>query len=324
MRCPECELPLDADWSCVNHHAWPLVDGVRQCINADLSRTLDPFLKAFRTYRGVAGERLLEPGMYNRLPESGMDIDPGLWQLRKYDLEVLVNLLSPVCHPEEALRRRISPQPARHFLKDPSSKTRQDDRVEDKSASFPLRILDIGAWNGWLSHRLAALGHTVTATDVFTDAHDGLGAVQHYPAKFIAVQADQERLHLFDGPYDLIIAQRCMGYMVHIARSMDQMKGLLAPGGTLMLTGLNIFRDPRSIRKHFAQSALRFTEQYGLPFFFKNVKGYLDLDDQRTLEQCGVQLLPYPQLKWKNFISGPFKRKPVYYYGIWHRPLNGG
>ena len=312
MRCPECELPLFStprslgalrptpsellevtsdDWRCANGHAWPLVDGVRRCINPDLSRTLDPFLKAFRTYRGVAGERLLEPGMYHRLPESGMDHDPGLWQLRTYDLELLARFVG---------------------------------NTPDGIQNRQLRILDVGAWNGWLSHRLAALGHRVTATDVFTDAHDGLGAVQHYPAKFSAVQADQERLHLFDGPFDLIVAQRCMGYMVDIRRSMDQMKGLVAPGGTLILTGLSIFRDPRSIRKHLAQSALRFTEQYGLPFFFKDIKGYLDLDDQRTLEQCGVQLLPYPQLKWKNFISVPFKRKPLYCYGIWHRPLNGG
>ncbi|MBK9194107.1 MAG: class I SAM-dependent methyltransferase [Flavobacteriales bacterium] len=291
MRCPECELPLDTEWRCPNNHTWPLVNAVRTAINADLSRTLDPFLKAFRTYRNVAGERLLEPGMYNRLPESGMDYDPGLWQLRKYDLEIIAQLAG------------VAPNP-----------------VEKR----PLRILDVGAWNGWLSHRLAALGHDVTATDVFTDAYDGLGAVQHYPAKFRAVQADQERLHLFDGPYDLIIAQRCMGYVVDIRRSMDQMKGLLAPGGTIVLTGLNIFRDPRSIRKHFAQSALRFTEQYGLPFFFKNVKGYLDLDDKHTLEQCGVQIMPYHQLKWKNIISGPFKRKPLYYYGTWHRPRNDG
>ncbi len=291
MRCPECELPLDAEWRCPNNHTWPMVDGVRTAVNADLSRTLDPFLKAFRAYRNVAGERLLEPGMYNRLPESGMDHDPGLWQLRKIDLEIITQL------------SRVSPVGG--------------DRR-------PLHILDVGAWNGWLSHRLAALGHDVTSTDVFTDAHDGLGAVQHYPAKFSAVQADQERLYLFDGPYDLIVAQRCMGYMVDVQRSLEQMKGLLAPGGTIILTGLNIFRNPSSIRKHFAQSALRFTEQYGLPFFFKNVKGYLDIDDQRTLEHCGVQLLPYPQLKWKNFISGPFKRKPLYYYGIWHQPLNGG
>lgn len=267
-----------------------MVDGVRHCVNADLSRTLDPFLKAFRAYRTVTGERLMEPGMYNRLPESGLDHDPGLWQLRKHDLDMVSQL---------------------ELVTSSAVEKRQ------------LRILDVGAWNGWLSHRLAAMGHRVTATDVFTDAYDGLGAVQHYPAKFEAVQADQERLHLFDGPYDLIVAQRCMGYMVDISRSLDQMKGLLAPGGTMILTGLNIFRDPRSIRKQHAQNALRFKEQYGLSYFFKQVKGYLEPDDVRTLEQCGVQLVPYAQLKWKNVISGPFRNKPLYYYGTWHRPLNG-
>ncbi|MEO8067940.1 MAG: class I SAM-dependent methyltransferase [Flavobacteriales bacterium] len=291
MRCPECELQLDGEWRCASGHHWPLIDGVRRCVNADLSRTLGPFLKAFRDHRTVTGERLMEPGMYNRLPESGMDHDPGLWQLRQYDLEL---------------------------LREPHA------LVNDSLKDRPLRVLDVGAWNGWLSHRLAAMGHRVTATDVFTDAHDGLGAVQHYPAKFEAVQADQERLQLFDGPFDLIIAQRCMGFMVDITRSIGQMKSLLSPGGTLFLSGLNVYRNPRTIRSRLAQTALRFTEQHGVPYFFKPVKGYLDLQDQRTLEQSGIQQLPYPQLKWKNLISGPFKRKPLYYYGIWHRPLNDG
>ena len=303
MRCPECELPLDSEWRCAKGHAWPLVDGVRQCINADLSRTLDPFLKAFRAYRGIAGERLLEPGMYNRLPESGMDHDPGLWQLRKYDLEIVGALLTEYAQQPA----NSSPSPLQR-----GTNTRR------------LRILDVGAWNGWLSHRLAALGHEITATDVFTDAHDGLGAVKHYPAKFTAVQADQERLHLFDGPFDMVVAQRCMGFMVDITRSIGQMKSLLAPGGTLFLTGLNVYRDPRSIRSRLAQTALRFTEQHGVPYFFKPVKGYLDLGDQRTLESMDIRVLPYPQLKRKNFISGPFKRKPLYYYGTWHRPMNDG
>jgi uncharacterized protein YbaR (Trm112 family) len=35
-----------------------------------------------------------------------------------------------------------------------------------QKAQRPLRILDVGAGNGWLSHRLAAEGHVLTAVDL--------------------------------------------------------------------------------------------------------------------------------------------------------------
>lgn len=231
-------------------------------------------------------ERILEPALFHRLPEAGVDLDPALWNLRKYDLDLIGRLLS------------------------------------DRASPGGLRILDVGAWNGWLSHRLAAMGHHVTATDVFIDAHDGLGAVRHYPHKFLAVQADQERLHLFEGPFDLVVAQRCTGYFVDLRRSIRQLQALVAPGGTLLLTGVNIYRDPRTIRKQLAQDARHFAERHGVPYFFKPVKGFVDADDANVLVQHGIALRSYPQLRWKNRISRPLGRKPQYNYGIWTAARN--
>lgn len=287
MLCPECEARLSAEWNCPNGHAWPLVDGVRRYVNAELSRTLDPFLEAFQDHRAVRGDRILEPALFHRLPEAGADLDPGLWNLRLYDLKLITRLLS------------------------------------DRASPGGLRILDVGAWNGWLSHRLSALGHHVTATDVFVDAQDGLGAVRHYPHKFLAVQADQERLHLFEGPFDLVVAQRCAGYFVDLARSIRQMQALVAPGGVLLFTGVNVYRDPRTIRTQLAQEARHFDERYHLPYFFKPVKGFVDEDAARLLEQHGIELLSYPQLRWRNWINRPLARKPQYLYGIWTAAMNG-
>lgn len=287
MLCPECEAPLSGDWNCSNGHSWPLVNCVRCCVNAELSRTLDPFLAAFQDHRAVHDERILEPALFHRLPESGADLDPGLWTLRKYDLELIARLLS------------------------------------DRASPGGLRILDVGAWNGWLSHRLSGMGHDVTATDVFIDAQDGLGAVRHYPHKFLAVQADQERLHLFEGPFDLVVAQRCAGYFVDLRRSIQQLQALVAPGGVLLFTGVNVYRDPRAIRKQLAQDSQHFAERYHLPYFFKPVKGFVDEDDARLMEQHGIELRSYPQLRWRNRISRPLARKPQYLYGIWTAATNG-
>jgi 2-polyprenyl-3-methyl-5-hydroxy-6-metoxy-1,4-benzoquinol methylase len=40
----------------------------------------------------------------------------------------------------------------------------------------PLRVLDLGAGNGWLSYRVATEGHSAVALDIRDDAVDGLGA----------------------------------------------------------------------------------------------------------------------------------------------------
>ena len=39
-----------------------------------------------------------------------------------------------------------------------------------------LRILDLGAGNGWMSYRLALQGHLPIAVDLLTNDRDGLGA----------------------------------------------------------------------------------------------------------------------------------------------------
>lgn len=249
---------------------------MRRMVNSDLRQELDPFLDAFSRYRREHGGRIGDPTVYPGLPESGLRFDRGTWQLRVLDLQLIARTIG------------------------------------DRAG---LEILDVGAWNGWLSHRLAARGNALTAVDVFTDPFDGLGAVRHYPVKFRAIQCDQERLDRLDGPYDLIVAQRCMGYMVDIRRSIDQLRSLLAPQGSIVFTGLNIFRDPSRIREHFRRSAERFQQRYDRPFFFKPVKGYLDANDEATLRSCGVSLHPYPALWHKNLLARWMPRRPLYLYG---------
>ena len=61
-----------------------------------------------------------------------------------------------------------------------------------------LRILDLGAGNGWMSYRLALRGHLPIAVDLLTNDRDGLGAAVHYNTAidplFPRVQAELDRL----------------------------------------------------------------------------------------------------------------------------------
>jgi len=47
-------------------------------------------------------------------------------------------------------------------------------------AHYRLRILDLGAGNGWMSYRFSLQGHTPVAVDLLINERDGLGAAKHY------------------------------------------------------------------------------------------------------------------------------------------------
>src|SRR5215831_956704 len=80
----------------------------------------------------------------------------------------------------------------------------------------PLSILDLGAGNGWLSYRLASLGHRPIAVDLQTNVFDGLGAAVHYhgvlPTVFPRFQAEIDRLPFETGQFDCAIFNASFHY----------------------------------------------------------------------------------------------------------------
>ena len=69
----------------------------------------------------------------------------------------------------------------------------------------PLDVLDLGASNCWLSHRLSLRRHRPVALDIFVDERDGLRASRHYPSPFAVVEADFDHLPLPPHSFDLAI-----------------------------------------------------------------------------------------------------------------------
>lgn len=277
IRCPECGAPLDADLRCDKGHTFPLRDGVPSLIGRELRAVLDPFLDAFSKHRRELGATIDDPMLLAGLPASGLALAPELWRVRMLDLALVLAAIG---------------------------------------ARKGLRILDVGAWNGWLSHRLAAEGHQVVAIDYFTDPGDGLGAVKDHPVHFDAYQFDLERLDLLEGPFDLVIANRCMAYFLDLSRSVAQLRRLLSPNATLLITGLNAYRDAAHIAGEFARKRAQFQATHGLPYFFKPVRGYLTDDDLDVLREAGVQVRGYAALRWKNALWPLRPGKPRYFYGV--------
>ncbi len=113
-------------------------------------------------------------------------------------------------------------------------------------AAVRLRILDLGAGNGWLSNRLAARGHSVTAIDLSEDPFDGLGAAKHYDAAFGALLAEFDHLPLPDQQVDLAVFNASIHYSTDYAQTLREALRVLQPQGTLVILDTPMYTDPTS------------------------------------------------------------------------------
>jgi 2-polyprenyl-3-methyl-5-hydroxy-6-metoxy-1,4-benzoquinol methylase len=281
LLCPNCREPIDqGSLVCAGGHQFAYEDGVLVLLQEEFGRQLRAFTAAFGATRAAENKRLLAASSYEALPfgQNSGDADWRLgWRLRCYDLAVVLGLLGK--------------------------------RGEQQ-------ILDVGAWNGWLSHQLAARGHDVTAIDYFTDEYDGLGARKFYSTDWRAIQIDLTDLSVLNQRYDAVIVNRCLQFFTDPIAYVGIARQQLAPGGLLVLTGLQFFQDARAKARDVAALRRTYQERYGLELFLKPTKGYLDFGDKRRLQAQGVRLRPYPQLWPANVRSMLNRALPRHCYGV--------
>jgi SAM-dependent methyltransferase len=255
-----------------------MVDGVLVLMKASFRQRLESFNERLEQFRAAEGKRLLEGSIYEHLPDALEVRNNFEWRLRRYDLAVI--------------RRLLQKRPQQ-------------------------RVLDVGAWNGWLSHRLAAEGHHVTAIDYFIDRFDGLGARVFYSTTWQAIQMDLTDLSALDQRFDVIILNRCLQFFPDPAHYVAQASAKVAPGGLLVATGLAFYQDA-SVKAREVQSLREsYQRQYGMEIFLHPAKGYLDFGDRSLLAVRGMQLHLYRQLVPANVKSLVWPTRPRYYYGLY-------
>lgn len=184
------------------------------------------------------------------------------------------------------------------------------------------RVLDLGAWNGWLSNQLAALNFEVTAIDVFIDTIDGLGANKHYHNQWVSIQMDMDNLDVLDGEYDLIIINRSLPYRSDLNKTLTDLKALLSPNGILLITGVNYYKNSIHIIERLKKIQISFEQKYNTPLISNGSKGYLDKKDLSILAEHNVQLKLYDAYKYTSILAHFFPKKPFCYYGIYHNNEN--
>ncbi|MBC8159970.1 MAG: class I SAM-dependent methyltransferase [Roseiflexaceae bacterium] len=279
MRCPSCREPLGETLRCTNGHQFHETAGVLALLDADFARRLRPFTTRLAEIRAAEGQTLPDPAVYAMLPYAAALQGNHEWRNRGYDLAVLNALL-----------------PGR-----------------------PLAVLDVGAWNGWLSNRLALLGHTVTAVDYFDDQHDGLRARQFYHATWRAIQINLADLAPLDELFDLVVLNRCLAFASDPRAFVQAVQQRVKPGGLLVLTGLELFRNPSRKIAAVAVLCQRYQVQYDFELFLAPTRGYLDFGDKAALESLGVAVRPYPQLWRANLRALLRPARPWHAYGVWRR-----
>lgn len=99
----------------------------------------------------------------------------------------------------------------------------------------PLKILDSGAGNGWLSNQLALRGHCVAALDLSDDERDGLGAWINYAVRFDCFQTEFDRLPFRTAQFDLLIFNASLHYSSMLTTTLHEAKRALATTGKIIV-----------------------------------------------------------------------------------------
>jgi SAM-dependent methyltransferase len=240
--CPECgskAFSAGSDLLCpAEGRRFSGGTGVLPLLPIDRARALGPFLDAYREIRRVEGWGGAVD-YYRSLP---FDSDPrhrAVWKIRARSFRKALRII------------------ARKF---------PDVKRVDEWDKLALRILEIGAGNGWFSWRMAQAGHYVLATDISLDDEDGLGAVSRYAPpgalsaeRLTRARAEMERLPLEDSQFDLVVANGSLHYAAEVARAVAEARRVLRPQGLFLVLDSPVYDEP----EHGRQMVRRRQEHHG-------------------------------------------------------------
>ncbi len=231
--CPVCDAalgPFDGrDQLHCEHcgHDWSRVHRVWRMVPPARADDVAAFLDGYNTVRQGEGRGSDDSDWHRTLPHTQRD-DPMAhqWQMRARSFH--------------HLRRR--------FELDRGGRT----------------VLDIGAGNGWLSHRLRKMGHHPLSIDVAVDERDGLrAAVRHLDADWPVVQAHFDHLPLMPGQADLCIFNASLHYSTDLAVTLRSARRQLRPGGRVVVIDSPVYRHDVHGRQMVAERAAEFERRFG-------------------------------------------------------------
>ena len=236
LACPACGGSLDIGHAAARctlcHKEYLCQDSIWRLLSSGRDEYYESFLSQYRAIRRDQGWGRLSAEYYRSLPEvEPTDPQRAIWSMRKRHYRAFIER---VLEPLERLRRE------------------------------PLTICDLGAGNGWLSHRLSQRGHCVAAVDINPDVHDGLGACAYYESRFPAIQAEYDRLPLEPAQADLVVFGGSFHYSCDCQTSLEEAFRVLKADGQLVILDSPFYHRPSSGERMVAERRAGFVQRYGM------------------------------------------------------------
>jgi SAM-dependent methyltransferase/uncharacterized protein YbaR (Trm112 family) len=218
LVCPTCHTGLalvdESTLACpADHSRYFWTNGIWRMLTPEAELRLSPFINSYEKVRRSEGRGSTDPDFYRSLPyPTGLDKKTSRhWQLRARSYETLIQNILP--------------------------------RLNSRR---PLTIIDVGAGNGWLSNRLASLGHDVVAIDLQVNEFDGLGCQKYYDTSWTAVQAEFDRLPIADASVDLVVYNASLHYSEDLQRTLTEARRVLRPDGRISVIDSPFFMGERA------------------------------------------------------------------------------
>ena len=283
VACPQCRWSLerrgqDELYCPRDRHSFYRSEGIWRMVTSERATYFQKFIQDYETVRREEGRGADDAEYYRNLPFT--DLTGRFaedWRIRATSFRAL---MKQVLHPIEAQHGR------------------------------PLKILDIGAGNGWLSNHLAARGHDVAAVDLLANASDGLGAHVHFETVFVPVQAEFDRLPFVDDQVDLIIFNGSLHYSTDFAVTLGGALRVLRSDGKLAVVDSPVYRHAASGQAMVREREAQFQRRYGFPSNAIPCENFLTYDRLRDLARgLGLELQTFEPFYGVSWALRPWKAR---------------
>ncbi len=275
FACLHCHTPLedfnDREMRCPDDgFSFNREDGIWHCLLPERAGFFEQFTHEYEQVRRGEGRGSDDPDYYRALPFedlSGQMV--GDWHIRALSF---MTLLEKVIKP-----------------------------LETKPGN-QLKILDLGAGNGWLSYQLARRGHHLAAIDLIVNDWDGLGVHKMYNVDFLPIQAEYDQLPLDDDQADLVIFNASFHYTTNYLTTLKEAWRVAMDDGLVVVMDSAVYHDPTSGEQMILERENHFFQRYGFPSNAIPSQNYLTYDLLKDLaNQLDVYWLlfwPIPAWRW--------------------------
>jgi SAM-dependent methyltransferase len=268
LRCPACEANLASlPYRSLARSCEPVrcahcfsklaqEEGIWRALSEDRQKYLARFIYEYESVRKAEGRGSHDPQFYLCLPfRDCTGRNSWQWAIRARTYKYIASELLPIIA---------------------------------SGISGPLRVLDLGAGNGWLSYRLAGLGYQPVAVDLQTNSFDGLGAADHYqqslPMLFPRFHADLDHLPFTDSQFDCAVFNASFHYSENYDRTLAETIRCLRPGGTVVIADSPSYSGDEVGLLMVEERRERFQKRFGFTSDGLHSREYLTRDRLLYLE----------------------------------------